>query len=389
MKTICHYISDYGFGHASRSIAIIRELVASREDIRVIAKTSGPFTFTQQSLVHPRIIVIECKNDPEISLYENSHAVDRDRTKKKFLSWMRTWDDYIFRECAFCKENHVDLILSDITPQAFLIAEILGIPGIAISNFSWDIIFRHLFPDLDETEQLANAYQKASFACILPFDIGMEVFPHREPVGLISRRKTVSREKMRRNTGVSDTEILLYLDRSSINVLLSNKMQDTSDPSNSLGSVLRSYTDLKSKSFRGTGSFSGESGRIRFLLPSGYSFPNELSIPLTETESQNWLGMCDSIITKCGYSTVSEAVSAEIPLFVWKREGFIEDEAIAGTIERLGIGRMVSGPGEAIEYCCMDNSFHEKYKERFDTIDGIFKRNDTSEILTIIERMMA
>jgi len=62
-------------------------------------------------------------------------------------------------------------------------------------------------------------------------------------------------------------------------------------------------------------------------------------LPAHETESQNWIAMCDLVVTRCGYSTVSEAVQAKVPLVVWERPGFIEDHAIVADIRRLGVGR--------------------------------------------------
>lgn len=361
MKTLCFYISDYGYGHASRSIALIREIVAFREDIRVFVRTSGPFVFTQQSLVHPRIMVLRCRNDPIIPLCQNSYEVDRKKTLTIFLKWMESWDDYIKQECTFCTSHNIDLILSDITPQAFRVAEILGIPSIAVSNFSWDLIYRHLFPDLSEIDNLRDAYCLASCACILPFNIGMEIFPCGKPVSLISRTVTVSRKTMRKNLGIRDDEILLFIGGISSPVSFSSIMPHIRK------------TDAG----------------IRFVTSSGCDHHGTIPIPPEETESQNWLGMCDGILTKCGYSTVSEAVHAKIPLVIWKREGFIEDEAIAGTIEKLGIGRIVHGPEEAISYSLENYSSLQKYKESFDRIDGIYQKNGFHDIMRILGRMMA
>ena len=39
MKTLVVYISDHGFGHASRNIPIIRYILEANKDIRVIVKT--------------------------------------------------------------------------------------------------------------------------------------------------------------------------------------------------------------------------------------------------------------------------------------------------------------------------------------------------------------
>ncbi len=127
---------------------------------------------------------------------------------------------------------------------------------------------------------------------------------------------------------------------------------------------------------------------ILFLVPSGILCPYALVIPMEETESQNWIGMCDCILAKCGYSTVSEAVRATIPLLVWKREGFIEDDAIATRIENLGIGRRVSGVDEGIRYCLDNRSGIEAFRQNFDKIDPIYKDDGIYTILTVIQRII-
>ena len=39
MKTLAVYISDHGFGHASRNIPIIRYILEANKNIKVIIKT--------------------------------------------------------------------------------------------------------------------------------------------------------------------------------------------------------------------------------------------------------------------------------------------------------------------------------------------------------------
>lgn len=357
MKTICFYISDYGYGHASRSIALIREIVHSSQDVHVIAKTSGPFAFTQQSLLHPRISVMRCRNDTGVQLKEGLSVVDREKTRELFFSWMHSWDEYIRRERAFCREHTVDLILSDITPQAFPVAESAGIPGIAVSNFTWDTIYEHLFPETEEVGRLRDAYRQASCACILPFTLAMDKFPRKKRVGLVSRTVTVSRTEMRQRLGIPERDFLVFLGK------------DSASPSGSPGPV-------------------APHPGIRFLLPSGISLPGALHIPAEETESQNWIGMCDCVVTKCGYSTVSEAVRAKIPLLVWKREGFIEDEVIAAKIENLGIGKTVTGIHEGIRYCMHNPAALDTFREHLNTIDPLYDENGIYTILSMIQRMI-
>ena len=45
MTNICFYISEYGYGHASRDIAIIRRLLYEFNDEKICIKTNEPFNF--------------------------------------------------------------------------------------------------------------------------------------------------------------------------------------------------------------------------------------------------------------------------------------------------------------------------------------------------------
>ncbi len=118
------------------------------------------------------------------------------------------------------------------------------------------------------------------------------------------------------------------------------------------------------------------------------ALPGALAIPAAETESQNWIGMCDCVVAKCGYSTVSEAVRARVPLFVWKRDGFIEDEAIASQIERLGIGQAVSGAVDGIARCRDGRGPIRAFKENYDTLESRYSMDGIPAVLRVVEEMI-
>jgi len=161
---ICFYISDYGYGHASRSIAILRKLLSEYKDAKIYVKNSRAFDYIRHSLPEENIEVIKNKNDIGVIFRENSISVDREQTRGMLIEWIKSWDEYIKTEKQFCESRRIDLILSDITPQAFIVANKLGIPGIAISNFTWHYIFFNLFGNISAVEQMKEAYKLADLA---------------------------------------------------------------------------------------------------------------------------------------------------------------------------------------------------------------------------------
>ena len=55
ITNICFYISDYGYGQASRDIAIIRKILAEFNDVKIYVKTDGPFNFKEDELIGTKV----------------------------------------------------------------------------------------------------------------------------------------------------------------------------------------------------------------------------------------------------------------------------------------------------------------------------------------------
>jgi uncharacterized protein (TIGR00661 family) len=368
MTNICFYISDYGYGHASRDIAIIRKILKENRDVKIFVKTDGPFHFVRQSLPKKNVKVIQTRNDIGVAFKENSVSVDRVKTEKMLKEWRNSWDEYIHNERRFCETHKINLILSDIVPQPFIVADELDIPGIAISNFTWHYIFSNLFGDTPATERIKEAYQCADMALVLPFNDEKDFlkFRKKKEISLVSREITVDRHDMRRKGGVSDEELLVY-----VGVGLSFDS---------------SYMSSMKKI---------DVSKVKFLVSSNAELPfgNVVKIPNNETETQNYIAMCDLVVSKTGYGTVSEAVRARIPMFLLKREGFKEDELIGNTVEEMGIGKFISEKsfldGDWVSDLNSNlnlNSLGE-YIKRFDNLNSKFKSDGIPEIVEAIKEV--
>ena len=360
MPTISYHISDYGYGHAARAIGLIRELLGCRPDLRIVVKSSGPTQFIRESLDPAQVIVLRHEPEPVIVDLPGTRGIDRIPTARNFRDWMAEWEFRVAREEDFITGQRIDLVISDVPACPLSAAARAGVPGMVVSNFTWEGIYRHLLPDAPETGILFRTYRKADLAFVLPFAYGMEIFPRHRAVPLLHRRITRGREEMRRRCGIADHEVLVY-----------------AGPGPAPG----------------TGEIHVPGQTIRYLSSSRgdpVAGPANLTIPVRETETQDWIGMCDLVIAKCGYGTVSEAVTARVPMIVWQRDGFAEDQAIADTIVKLGIGEVIA-PEEILSpsYIADIISCLPEFGERFDSLPPQFTGNGARAIAGTVMEYLA
>lgn len=329
MKKICYYVSDYGFGHASRSIAVIRRILSQRDDVHVTVKCSSPFEFLKDSLEGTGVECICRKNDVGVVLKEGSPEVDKEQTKCLFEEWIESWPEYISEEVKYLQKENIDLVISDIVPQAFTAADIAGVPSLAVSNFTWHLIFTDLFGICSETDSLLCAYEKATSAMRLPFHEPMDVFSDICDIPLISRDITVPRHEMRDLLEIGE-ERVVFLNIPDTEKYITEEF---------ISAVVTE--------------------NIRVILPTNCraEIPGSISsikIPDFVTESQNWIAMCDLVVSKVGYSTVSEAVYGNVPLLLLRRKGFAEDNWIIEAVKEGGFGREITTTdlkrGKWVEY---------------------------------------
>lgn len=307
MKTIAYYISDYGYGHASRSIAVIRELLERKPSIRIIVCTSFPMNFLKESLtsysnVQYRVVV----NDIGYFLKNNSLEPDIVKLTQEYDQYINSFSEQISNETDFLLKENVDFIISDIAPIPFLCADKLDIPSIGISNFSWYTAYKSLISE-EKLLYLKEAYGK--------IDHFIALAGANEPQwGRITNRtfEFISRQvdldevnRIRRDINPDPSKMFVYV-----------------------GFGMRVNVDILSSWEIWNNNYAS------FIVSSSHHFkhPNVSVIPSDYVESQNYIAVSDLVISKAGWGTVSEAVSSGKPLLILNRSGMQED---ANTIQYL------------------------------------------------------
>jgi len=311
MITICYYISDYGYGHAARSIAIIRMLVKKeRKRLKLIICASRSLGFLQESLKDCREIDIEyhpTTSDLGYCLKTNSIEPDIELLQARYGEYSAALPKESDKEKFFLLQNKVDLVISDISPIPLLAANLVNIPSIGVSNFTWFTAYKQM---LNERllAPLYEAYSAMDYFVALP---GSENEPAWGRRGRLETdffcRRPNDREilKLRADLNPGGCRLVVFF---------------------ALGMSV-AVGDLQEMSL-----WNDES--CLFIVSGNMKVEraNVIRIPEHYTESQNYVAAADIVLTKPGWGTVSEAVMLNKPLILLDRHLFTED---ACTIKAL------------------------------------------------------
>ncbi len=328
MKTIAYYISDYGYGHATRSLAVIRKLLEMNKDVNVLVCHSYALSFLKEALKSERVIFRDVATDIGFFIKENSIEPDREKMKLEYEKYVESFPNLIDKESQYLQKEEVDLVVSDIFPIAFEAARVAGIPSVGISNFTWYTAYLDLI-DEEALEPLKQAYQKMDHyfslaACNEP-KWGKEM----TEFGFYARENDDKEVTRLRNQLLQNGEKWL------IYVGFGMKI----DVRELEGLPIWEHPDC------------------HFIFASNLKLdrPNVTTIPKEYVESQHFVAASDLVITKPGWGTVSEAVLSNTPLLILERSAMKEDQ---NTIDYL----------RAINRCTTvgwDEFFDLKLKESF------------------------
>jgi hypothetical protein len=333
MKKLAFYISGFGFGHLTRSIALVQELLRQRRDIHITVKCHAQHmtlvlaSFREQV---EAVTVLPFDLGFQICFDAQAARVDYQATLESVRSWLEKLEFGAETEAAACRGAGYSLVLSDIVPEAFVVANKLTIPSIGISNFTWYELCRE-YVGAEWVAGLKIMYQMASTFFEYPLSTVAEIpIANKQPVGLLSRPRDQSRIRELRAKYKRPGRLLLFL---SIGGALSLQNLSLSPERDYL------YT-------RGIDLVAAE---------------NATPIPEDTLDTQNYLAACDAVVTKCGWSTVAEALIARKPLYLLtSRDGWMEEKYMLKELAGLGVAQVI----EPSEQVCLE-------KDLFANIDRL------------------
>jgi hypothetical protein len=159
---ICCFISPHGFGHATRTIAVLEELHKLVPDLHAHLFSTVPESlFTPISLPYSYTQITT-----DIGLTQaTALSVSMSRTVRALESLTPFAPDIVTRCARECETSR--LIICDISVLGIIIGKKLGIPSVLVENFTWDWIysrFSESAPALARfSDYFAKLYEQADY----------------------------------------------------------------------------------------------------------------------------------------------------------------------------------------------------------------------------------
>ncbi len=294
---IIYYVTDHGLGHSSRTISILREIQKKKIDVVVRSNNQN---FFKKSIPNVKVITGNFDLNPIMNL-NNKLIFNKNKTKKKVSKWIKDFPIIIKNEKTLIKKLNPDLIISDVSCVPISLAKELGIKSIIISNFTWNDTLEIVKKDQNF---IKKSYSQADLILKLPFGTPMK-FPQQNKVGLLARKITKNKQKVRKSLGISKNEYLVILAVGKIgNKIKHEKNIHILDISN--------YNELR------------------------YADKKEM------IEGQNLINAADFVICKCGYGFISECLSTGTKFQYITDSRHKESFAIHKCLKKLGLKNRIS-----------------------------------------------
>ncbi|MEB3274689.1 MAG: glycosyl transferase [Prochlorothrix sp.] len=312
--TVYAAITNHGFGHATRMVAVLALLQRLCPDVLLILTTTAPrylleSYLTGDFILRPRALDVGV-------IQTDGVTMDLAATLAEVRAIYEKRHRILAGEAQFVQQNRVDLIFADIPPLAAALGQVTGIPVWMMGNFGWDYIYRSWVADYPEFGPLADwmgeCFSHSDLLFRLPFHEPMAAFPKAIDVGLTGGDPRFSIAELREFLG-------LQVPQSQIALLTFGGLGLQTIPYGNLAALPHwqfltcdsNAPDLPNLI------------KVRGLVYQGHSLRPVDLMPL-----------CGCLVSKPGYGTFSEACRVGVPIVTLDRQGFAETPFLLAGLRR-------------------------------------------------------
>ncbi|TVU07715.1 hypothetical protein EJB05_41081 [Eragrostis curvula] len=285
------YLTGHGFGHATRTIEVVRHLIAAGHEVHV-ATAVPEFVFTAE-VRSPRLrirrVLLDCG-----AVQADPLTVDPLATLEKYRETAVVPRESILRaEAEWLSSIKADLVVSDVVPVVCRVAADVGIRSVCIGNFSWDFIYAEYIMGGSHHQsivwQIAEDYSHCDILLRLPGYSPMPAFRDVIDVPLVVRGFRKSRSEVRKELGIDENaKVLLF----------------------NFGGQPAGW-ELKQE-----------------WLPDGW-----ICLLEKDAYTPDIMAASDCMLGKIGYGNASEALACKLPFVFVRRDYFNEEPFLRNLLE--------------------------------------------------------
>uniref|UniRef100_A0A5B7ACR5 Putative L-arabinokinase-like n=1 Tax=Davidia involucrata TaxID=16924 RepID=A0A5B7ACR5_DAVIN len=303
-----YYVTGHGFGHATRVVEVVRNLILAGHDVHVV--TGAPdFVFTTE-IQSPRLflrkVLLDCG-----AVQADALTVDRLASLEKYSETaVVPRASILATEVEWLNSIKADLVVSDVVPVACRAAADAGIRSVCVTNFSWDFIYAEYVMAAGNDHrsivwQIAEDYSHCEFLIRLPGYCPMPAYRDVIDVPLVVRRLHKSRKEVRKELGIGDDVKLVILNFGGQPA--GWKLKEEYLPSGWLCLVCGASDNQE-------------------LPPNFIKLAKNVYTP-------DLIAASDCMLGKIGYGTVSEALAYKLPFVFVRRDYFNEEPFLRNMLE--------------------------------------------------------
>jgi hypothetical protein len=187
--SIAYYITSHGYGHGVRSCDIIRAVNHFYPELTIEVVSELPAQFLANRIGNARNTLRSLSLDVGM-VQIDSIRVDVDASLARVEKLYSRHRELVEQEAAYLRESVIDLVVADIPAIPLESAALVGIPRLAIANFSWDWIYSGFISRNARWDRLVElfreAYGRTNLLLRLPFCDSMDAFPCIEDIPLLA-----------------------------------------------------------------------------------------------------------------------------------------------------------------------------------------------------------
>lgn len=350
---IAVYISSHGFGHMTRCLGIMEDILSTSDyNLYIVCgKRQNDFARIYLAKYKDRIIYKDLVTDIGLVNKENSLEVDKFSLQQQLCEFTSSWEDIVNNEYDFLKSLNVKCIVSDISPIGTLVGNKLQRPVVLITNFTWVEQYEYIGIDESITAKYRQAYSYVTK--FIKYDLCL-------PINSVNCEEVYEVGFICRNIDFDKIEKIKNQYEKSIMV--------TCGKSANLNTI-------NIKNFKGT-IFTTSGVDIDFEEDC-----NVVNLPLDIKDTQNYIAASSLVITKAGWGTIGEALIGHTPLVLIERPSAWEDSF---NIEKIKENKL----GISIEENDLSNidilSLEEELNNNIDYEKLNTYENDVSKIVNLI-----